>query len=99
MDQSGLTFVFVLLWVLVCAGTVIAREAGGKCYGKGGKVFDLDGSGQDLMGHHFFVIRGIADQDGESGEEIQDRLAKQFFENVAEEWDAWLISVQLGLAQ
>ncbi|KAA1070009.1 hypothetical protein PGT21_002205 [Puccinia graminis f. sp. tritici] len=72
----------------VCAGTVIALEAGGKCYGKGGKPFDADGSGQDLMGHHFFVIRGIADQDGVTGSEIQDRLAKQFFDEIAEEWEA-----------
>jgi len=71
----------------VCAGTVIAREAGGKCYGKGGKPFDADGSGKDLMGHHFFVIRGIADQDGLSGSDIQDRLAKHFFAEIAEEWE------------
>lgn len=72
----------------VCAGTVIALEAGGKCYGKGGKPFDVDGSGQDLMGHHFFVIRGIADQDGTPGSQIQDRIANQFFAEIAEEWDA-----------
>ncbi|KAH9823525.1 hypothetical protein DFH28DRAFT_1078430 [Melampsora americana] len=71
----------------VCAGTVIVREAGGKCYGRGGKAFDADGSGKDLMGHHFFVIRGIADQDGQSGSDIQDRLAQEFFKHVAEEWD------------
>jgi myo-inositol-1(or 4)-monophosphatase len=76
------------LLLSVCAGTVIALEAGGKCYGKGGKPFDADGSGQDLMGHHFFVIRGIADQDGVTGSEIQDRLAKQFFDEIAEEWEA-----------
>lgn len=72
----------------VCAGTVIAIEAGGKCYGRGGKPFDADGSGEDLMGHHFFVIRGIADHDGVPGSEIQDRIARQFFDQVAEEWDA-----------
>lgn len=79
---------FLINTFLVCAGTVIAREAGGKCYGKGGKPFDADGSGKDLMGHHFFVIRGIADQVGRSGSDIQDRLAKHFFAEIAEEWEA-----------
>ncbi|GAA5834655.1 hypothetical protein JCM11251_003624 [Rhodosporidiobolus azoricus] len=60
----------------VCAGTIIAREAGGKVYGKGGKPF----APQDLMGHHFFVVRGM-----EGGEEQQDKIAKEFFE-VCEEY-------------
>ncbi|GAA6024060.1 hypothetical protein JCM10207_009294 [Rhodosporidiobolus poonsookiae] len=60
----------------VCAGTVIAREAGGKVYGKGGAPF----SPQDLMGHHFFVVRAM-----EGGEAAQDKIAKEFFET-AEEW-------------
>ncbi|GAA5993013.1 hypothetical protein JCM11641_007924 [Rhodosporidiobolus odoratus] len=71
----------------VCAGTVIAREAGGKVYGKSGTPFQP----QDLMGHHFFVVRAIADtvdEKGEvveKGEEGQDRIARRFFE-VAEEY-------------
>ncbi|BGP47653.1 hypothetical protein JCM10450v2_003518 [Rhodotorula kratochvilovae] len=65
----------------VCAGTIIAREAGGKVYGKGGAPFEP----QDLMGHHFFVVRAIADTEGESGEEAQDRIAREFFA-VAEEY-------------
>ncbi|GJN88918.1 hypothetical protein Rhopal_001889-T1 [Rhodotorula paludigena] len=66
----------------VCAGTIIAREAGGKVYAKGGKAW----TPQDLMGHHFFVVRAIADSEGETGEEAQDRIAREFFQ-VAEEWD------------
>lgn len=95
----------------VCAGTIIAREAGGKVYGaprssarmpsssltrrdsqegtdrpahtaKGGKAW----TPQDLMGHHFFVVRAIPDSEGETGEEAQDRIAREFFQ-VAEEWD------------
>ncbi|BGO91147.1 hypothetical protein NBRC10512_005759 [Rhodotorula toruloides] len=67
----------------VCAGTIIAREAGGKVYGKGGKPWQP----QDLMGHHFLVVRAIADTPGgETGEQAQDRIAKEFFQ-VAEEWD------------
>jgi len=93
----------------VCAGTIIAREAGGKVYGawspspgpspaplsllfadahpsprhtgKGGAPF----APQDLMGHHFFVVRAIADSDGETGEQAQDRIAKEFFA-LAEEY-------------
>jgi myo-inositol-1(or 4)-monophosphatase len=65
-------------------GIVIATEAGGRCYGRGGKELDAEG----LMGHHFLVIRGIEDTPGgETGRETQDRLAKEFFERV-EEWDA-----------
>ncbi|GAA5855269.1 hypothetical protein JCM8547_009010 [Rhodosporidiobolus lusitaniae] len=62
----------------VCAGTIIAREAGGKVYGKGGKPF----SPQDLMGHHFFVVRAISEENG--GEEQQDRIAREFFETCEE---------------
>lgn len=32
----------------VCAGVVIAREAGGRCYGRGGKLMD-DQDTKDLM--------------------------------------------------
>lgn len=40
------------------------------------------------MGHHFFVVRAIADApDGsETGEQAQDRIAKEFFA-AAEDWD------------
>jgi myo-inositol-1(or 4)-monophosphatase len=53
--------------------------------GRGGKPWKP----QDLMGHHFFVVRAIADAaDGsETGEQAQDRIAKEFFA-AAEDWDA-----------
>ncbi|GAA5890441.1 hypothetical protein JCM5296_005048 [Sporobolomyces johnsonii] len=66
----------------VCAGTIIAREAGAKVFGKSGKPF----LPQDLMGHHFFVVRAIGDTAGETGEQAQERIAKEFFAT-AEEWD------------
>jgi len=66
----------------VCAAVCIAREAGCKVFGRKGGVFD----GKALMGHHFFVIRAIAPTADESGEAIQDRLAKEYFETV-EDWD------------
>ncbi|GAA5942379.1 hypothetical protein JCM10213_004156 [Rhodosporidiobolus nylandii] len=65
----------------VCAGTIIAREAGGKVYGNSGAPLQP----QDLMGHHFFVVRAIGDTldaEGkvvETGEQAQDRIAKAFF--------------------
>ncbi|GAA6043816.1 hypothetical protein JCM8097_002063 [Rhodosporidiobolus ruineniae] len=59
----------------VCAGTIIAREAGGKVYGKSGAPF----APQDLMGHHFFVVRAMED-----GEAAQDRIAREFFETCEE---------------
>lgn len=54
-----------------------------KVYGRHGGIFDE----KALMGHHFFVIRSIAGNDKESGEEIQDRLTKEFFETI-EDYDA-----------
>jgi hypothetical protein len=40
------------------------------------------------MGHHFCVIRAIAANSGtqESGEQVQDRLIKDYFDTV-EDWD------------
>lgn len=66
----------------VCAGTIIAQEAGAKVYGRGGKEW----KDEDLMDHYFFVIRAIGDTSTETGAEAQDRLAAEFF-TVAEEWD------------
>ena len=47
------------------------------CIGRSGREFEP----QDLMGHHFFVVRAM-----EGGEEQQDKLAKEFFET-CEEYD------------
>lgn len=86
----------------VCAGTIIAREAGGKVYGKGGKEF----LPEDLMDHHFFVrplldhvtlqlltpspfaqvVRAIGDTATEKGVDAQARIAKEFFATV-EDWE------------
>lgn len=68
----------------VCAGVVIAREAGGKVYGRNGGHFDAAA----LMGHHFCVIRAVAANSGtqESSEQVQDRLVKDYFDTV-EDWD------------
>ncbi|SCV67533.1 BQ2448_5144 [Microbotryum intermedium] len=66
----------------VCAGTIIAREAGATVFGRGGKEFEA----HDLMGRHFFVVRAIGDSEKETGLEAQARIAAEFFE-AAEEWD------------
>lgn len=66
----------------VCAGVVIAREAGGQVYGRKGATFDAAA----LMGHHFFVIRAIGDRANETGSQAQERLTKEYFETV-EDWD------------
>ncbi|KAH8925607.1 inositol monophosphatase [Atractiella rhizophila] len=65
----------------VCAGILIAREAGGSVYGRGGKRWEED----DLMGRHFFVVRGMGE--GEEGEKAKDKIAQEWFATV-EEWEA-----------
>lgn len=66
----------------VCAGTIIAREAGANVYGRGGKPW----KNEDLMDHYFFVVRAIGDTAAEKGTDAQDRIAREFFQ-AAEEWD------------
>ena len=66
----------------VCAGTIIAREAGAKVYGRGGRPW----KDEDLMDHYFFVVRAIGDTSTETGSAAQNRIAKEFFA-CAEEWE------------
>ncbi|KAL8287024.1 hypothetical protein RQP46_004030 [Phenoliferia psychrophenolica] len=74
----------------VCAGTIIAREAGAKVFGRGGKEWKDD----DLMDHYFFVVRAIGDTSTETGAEAQNRIAKDFFK-CAVEWDVVRLSLAL----
>ncbi|KAG8721042.1 hypothetical protein FRC08_016162 [Ceratobasidium sp. 394] len=69
----------------VCAGVVIAQEAGG--FVSGSSKAPLTGvvDEQILTGRKYIVIRGIADTPGETGLETQKRLIKEFYETV-EEW-------------
>ncbi|KAG9079449.1 hypothetical protein FRC06_007715 [Ceratobasidium sp. 370] len=69
----------------VCAGVVIAQEAGG--FVSGSSKVPLMGvvDEQILTGRKYIVIRGIADTSGETGLETQKRLIKEFYETV-EEW-------------
>lgn len=66
----------------VAAGISIAREAGAKVFGRGGKELEKD----DLVARHFCVVRAIGDTDAEKGVDAQNRIAKEFFA-VVEEWD------------
>ncbi|KAI5476390.1 hypothetical protein MNV49_007768 [Pseudohyphozyma bogoriensis] len=66
----------------VAAGTIIAQEAGGKVYGRGGQPWQ----DEDIQKHYFFVVRAIGDTPEEKGSDAQDRIAKEFFK-AAEEWD------------
>ncbi|KAG8742540.1 hypothetical protein FRC10_001307 [Ceratobasidium sp. 414] len=71
----------------VCAGVVIAQEAGG--FVSGSSEVPLTGvvDEQILTGRKYIVIRGIADTAGETGLETQKRLIKEFYETV-EDWTA-----------
>ncbi|QRV94846.1 Myo-inositol-1(Or 4)-monophosphatase [Ceratobasidium sp. AG-Ba] len=69
----------------VCAGVVIAQEAGG--FVSGPSEVPLTGvvDAQILAGRKYIVIRGIADTPKEAGLDAQKRLIKEFYETV-EEW-------------
>jgi len=73
----------------VCAGIVIAQEAGGVVSGSrtAFTASCADGSfGQltedVLFGRKFVVVRGIADTPTESGQAAQKRIIEQFYEAV-----------------
>lgn len=94
IGSAALNFAYVaqgaldLYWEIGCkswdvaAGISIAREAGAKVFGKGGKELELD----DLTKQHFCVVRAIGDTSTEKGVDAQNRIAKEFFA-VIEEWD------------
>jgi hypothetical protein len=65
----------------VCAGTVIATEAGGVLFG--GKERDLDRplDAELITGRKYLVMRGLPD-----GLEGQKRIAREYFAQ-AEEWE------------
>ncbi|EJD03490.1 inositol monophosphatase [Fomitiporia mediterranea MF3/22] len=70
----------------VCAGTIIAQEAGGIVSTSdlsvhGGEVTG-DMSDKVLTGRKYIVMRAIADSEREKGVDIQRRLIKEFCETV-----------------
>ncbi|KAF9444426.1 inositol monophosphatase [Macrolepiota fuliginosa MF-IS2] len=75
----------------VCAGIVIAEEAGGLVTGsKSAFSATADGEGfgdvtEDILtGRKYIVIRAIADTPGETGRQAQRRIVKEFYETVEE---------------
>lgn len=79
----------------VAAGVIIAREAGGRCYGRNGKPFDeaaLVGASKARIaslnppGRHFSVIRAIGNPD-EANEDAQDRLIRHLFDTAVADFD------------
>ncbi|KAI0066701.1 inositol monophosphatase [Artomyces pyxidatus] len=66
----------------VCAGIVIAQEAGG--FVTGGKDAPHDGDVTEgiLTGRKYLVIRAIADTEGETGLEAQKRIAREWYDTV-----------------
>ncbi|KAH8992927.1 inositol monophosphatase [Lactarius akahatsu] len=66
----------------VCAGIVIAQEAGG--FVTGSKAVPHDGVVTEaiLTGRRYLVIRGVAGTPEESSLDVQKRLAREFYDTV-----------------
>ncbi|KAJ3574632.1 hypothetical protein NP233_g1642 [Leucocoprinus birnbaumii] len=75
----------------VCAGIVIAEEAGGIVTGSK-SAFSASADGDNfgdvtediLTGRKYIVVRAIADTPGETGREAQARIIREFYETVEE---------------
>ena len=65
----------------VCAGMVIASEAGGRTFGSKTSALSADASAEMVTGRKYLVIRGIPE-----GKDGQEKLAREFYEHVIE-WD------------
>lgn len=65
----------------VCAGTIIALEAGGILFGSKDRGLEGKVDGELITGRKYLIMRGIPE-----GLEGQRKLAAEFFERV-EEWD------------
>lgn len=70
----------------ICAGAIIAQEAG--CLVAGSHTAPLDNVVNEdvLIGRKYFVIRAIGDSEIEKGVDSQKRLVKEFYESV-EDYD------------
>jgi len=70
----------------VCAGIVIAQEAGGVVTGSHdvlkGAAEPFKVTAEILTGRKYLVIRGIADVDKENGRDAQLRIAREFYATV-----------------
>ncbi|KAF9486546.1 inositol monophosphatase [Pholiota conissans] len=72
----------------VCAGIVIAEEAGGVVTGSHSIFATTENNGfgeiteEILIGRKYLVVRGIADTPGEKGVDAQKRIIKEFYASV-----------------
>ncbi|EPQ60027.1 inositol monophosphatase [Gloeophyllum trabeum ATCC 11539] len=68
----------------ICAGTVIAQEAGCLVSGSSKCAHTGDVAEEILTGRKYIVVRAIADTEKEKGSDAQRRLIREFYETVAE---------------
>lgn len=66
----------------VCAGSIIAQEAGGFVAGSHSAPLDNEVTEEVLTGRKYVVIRAIGDTANEKGVEAQKRLIKEFYDTV-----------------
>ncbi|GJF00204.1 inositol monophosphatase [Phanerochaete sordida] len=66
----------------ICAGAIIAQEAGGLVAGGHSTPLDNDVNEEILTGRKYIVIRAIGDSEAEKGADAQKRLIKDFYETV-----------------
>ncbi|KAI0652714.1 hypothetical protein C8Q79DRAFT_939044 [Trametes meyenii] len=66
----------------ICAGSIIAQEAGGFVAGSHTSPLDNDVNQAVLEGRKYIVIRAIGDSETEKGVDAQKRLIKEFYETV-----------------
>ncbi|KDQ51105.1 hypothetical protein JAAARDRAFT_41378 [Jaapia argillacea MUCL 33604] len=68
----------------ICAGTVIAQEAGGLVTGSSKCSHNGDVTEEILTGRKYVVIRAIGDTEEEKGRDAQKRIIREFYESVEE---------------
>ncbi|KAI0040665.1 inositol monophosphatase [Auriscalpium vulgare] len=66
----------------VCAGIVIAQEAGGFVTGSKDAPHDGNVTEAILTGRKYLVVRGIAGSEGETSLAAQQRIAREFYDTV-----------------
>jgi len=66
----------------VCAGIVIAQEAGGFVTGSKDAPHDGVVTEAILTGRRYLVIRGVAGTPEESSLDVQKRIAREFYDTV-----------------
>ncbi|KAH9924607.1 myo inositol monophosphatase [Epithele typhae] len=66
----------------ICAGAIIAQEAGCLVAGKHGAPLDNDVDEEILWGRKYIVIRAIGDSPTEKGVDAQKRLVREFYDTV-----------------